>query len=272
MVHSCVAFGCTNRATPTSADNGVHFHRFPNDEVRKDEWTRAIRRENFKPTQNSRICSDHFIIDDYFVKGDGTFCLNKDAIPSVFEAFPKHFQKPKTKRKAPKDRSDIPTKKVKPDSSTATTSQNVDEIGPVTDADEVTVANENGFDPNIHQRLEASKRISLDHDYALPNDIDQVRKKYFAFKDRALQKIEAQKLEIAKLKTTVRTQKQKIENFSDLVLELKREKSIDSKAALELSNVAGKCLVIMNILLSSNIGQLLTTLSTLIWEEFELGI
>ena len=102
MVNSCVAFGCKNRATPEAIANRVHFHLFPKEEERKNQWIQSIKRANFQPTKYSRLCSDHFGIEDYYVQNDGRFCLNSDAIPSVFENFPNHLQKSlKPKRKLP---------------------------------------------------------------------------------------------------------------------------------------------------------------------------
>ena len=63
------------------------------------------------------------------------------------------------------------------------------------------------------------------------------RSKKNTFRDRALERIEAQKIEIRRLKNILRNQAQKIDKFSDLLWELKKEKLIDTKTALELSNV-----------------------------------
>ena len=86
----CVAFGCTNRfnrckhgLVPSKdglafvrvrlcgqADPGcgntsavcknVSFHRLPKDNIRRDRWVRAMRRENLPITSNTRLCSVHF--------------------------------------------------------------------------------------------------------------------------------------------------------------------------------------------------------------------
>ena len=111
MVQTCSAFGCKKRATPENVANGLHFHRFPTDEVIGKQWILATRKVDFQPSKHSRLCSDHFGIEDYYVQNDGAFRLNKDAVPSVFEGLPKHLQKSlKPKRKPHKERSNIPAK------------------------------------------------------------------------------------------------------------------------------------------------------------------
>ena len=87
---------------------------FPKKEEKRNQWIQAIRIANFQSSKHSRLCSDHFGIEDYYTQKDGKFCLNNDAIPSVFEAFPNHLKKSlKPKRKPPMDRSEVPTKKPK---------------------------------------------------------------------------------------------------------------------------------------------------------------
>ena len=89
-----VAFSCKNRATPETLAKGVHFHVSPKEEEKKNQWIQAIKRANFQPTKHSRLCSDNFGIEDYHIQEGGSFRLNNDAIPSVFEAFPNHLKKP----------------------------------------------------------------------------------------------------------------------------------------------------------------------------------
>ena len=61
MVNSCCAYGCTNRM---GKKNTLGFFRFPSewkDKNRRDMWIRALRRKNWTPSANSRICGDHFV-------------------------------------------------------------------------------------------------------------------------------------------------------------------------------------------------------------------
>ena len=49
-----------------------------------------MKREDFAPTQTSRICGDHFLPSDYHLASRE---LRKTAVPSVFD-FPEHLKKP----------------------------------------------------------------------------------------------------------------------------------------------------------------------------------
>ena len=87
----CVAWGCSNRFIKGS---GLKFHTFPqkNDALLK-QWVAAIRRENFTPTNHSRICGNHFLSTDYHYAGSKY--LKKDVVPSVFNS-PTYLQKKPT--------------------------------------------------------------------------------------------------------------------------------------------------------------------------------
>ena len=104
MVSSCIAYGCTNRS---KSGSGRSFFRFP---LKKPEllakWVQAIHRKNWSPNNHSRICSDHFD-PSCLVKKPGKIglILTENAVPSIFQAFPKHLQaKPKKERQLPKKR------------------------------------------------------------------------------------------------------------------------------------------------------------------------
>lgn len=72
------------------------------------KWIDALKRKNFKPSLNSRICSVHFTSDDYQIRPVANIpLLRLNAIPSVFPSFPKYYQKIKKPRKNPTTR--IPT-------------------------------------------------------------------------------------------------------------------------------------------------------------------
>ncbi|XP_063045654.1 uncharacterized protein LOC134467494 [Engraulis encrasicolus] len=56
MVQCCVPL-CKNR---NDVDKGFPFYRFPVDEKVSKKWLKLIRRDNFTPTPNTRICGWHF--------------------------------------------------------------------------------------------------------------------------------------------------------------------------------------------------------------------
>ncbi len=58
MGKSCCALGCSKRFLKGCA---VHFYRFPRDCKRRSEWIAAVNRKNWEPTEQSWICSSHFV-------------------------------------------------------------------------------------------------------------------------------------------------------------------------------------------------------------------
>ncbi|XP_065282428.2 uncharacterized protein [Dermacentor albipictus] len=78
MVTTCCVLGCATRAKTGS---GIGFFRFPkHDPERRQQWIRAVRRRNWEPTENDRVCGEHFL--------QGQPCHthknHPDWIPSVF--------------------------------------------------------------------------------------------------------------------------------------------------------------------------------------------
>ncbi|XP_056890098.1 zinc finger protein 239-like isoform X3 [Takifugu flavidus] len=64
---SCSAIGCTNRHSKGSA---LQFFRFPlRDADRLKQWLRNVKRVNWIPSDASRLCSMHFV--------DNDFCMNE---------------------------------------------------------------------------------------------------------------------------------------------------------------------------------------------------
>ncbi|GBN37856.1 hypothetical protein AVEN_248900-1 [Araneus ventricosus] len=82
-------------ATPAGLES---FRRFPKDEERRKIWEIKIRRENFKATKSSRLCSKHFSPDSFDIEKFGGTWLKKTAVPTVFN-FHKHVVERKITRK-----------------------------------------------------------------------------------------------------------------------------------------------------------------------------
>ena len=100
----CSAFGCNNVTGKSSnAKAKITFHVFP---LRKPSllrsWLHNVNRKNFRPTPNSRICSEHFTVDSFvpdkyaehlasLAQAAGRtynkplFKLREDAVPSIFD-------------------------------------------------------------------------------------------------------------------------------------------------------------------------------------------
>ncbi|XP_073453293.1 uncharacterized protein [Aquarana catesbeiana] len=101
MPMTCVAYGCKNHFVRGC---GKQFFRFPiKDPERVSKWVIAIRRKNWKPSASSRICSDHFTDRDYMLRpGAMVPRLRLDAVPSIFNGFPKHLKERLERKKKKK--------------------------------------------------------------------------------------------------------------------------------------------------------------------------
>ncbi|CAK6972521.1 THAP domain-containing protein 1 [Scomber scombrus] len=81
MVQTCSAYGCKNRY---HKEKDISFHKFPL--ARPDiccKWVAAMRRNNFKPTKYSNICSQHFTKDCFKIECNNRV-LKENAVPSLF--------------------------------------------------------------------------------------------------------------------------------------------------------------------------------------------
>ena len=58
MVVSCCVVGCIQRY---KANSSISFNRFPKNEPKKSLWENALKRKDWKPNENSRVCGLHFI-------------------------------------------------------------------------------------------------------------------------------------------------------------------------------------------------------------------
>ncbi|KAM6915830.1 THAP domain-containing protein 1-like [Xenentodon cancila] len=98
MPTSCASFGCKNRRTVETKNQGITFHRFPKDPGLRKAWILAVRRMNFVPSGSTVLCSCHFDVSDFDRTGQ-TVRLREGAVPSVFTEFPDHLKKvPKKSR------------------------------------------------------------------------------------------------------------------------------------------------------------------------------
>ena len=77
MPKNCCAVGCSNVFRKGS---GIQFYRFPVDLERRNQWTAAVNRQNWSPTEYTWICSEHFISG---VKSNNPLAPNY--VPSLFQ-------------------------------------------------------------------------------------------------------------------------------------------------------------------------------------------
>lgn len=79
-LHCCVP-QCTNSSR---YNKELSFHSFPVDLAVRAEWLRKIRRDNFNPTKNTRVCGRHFKGTDFVVTTGGLRRLQKGSVPVLF--------------------------------------------------------------------------------------------------------------------------------------------------------------------------------------------
>ncbi|XP_041953724.1 uncharacterized protein LOC121713279 [Alosa sapidissima] len=79
-LHCCVPL-CT---VSSRYNREVSFHVFPVDAAVRAEWMQKIRRDDFNPTKNTRVCSRHFKQADFNVTAGGLRRLKKGAVPVYF--------------------------------------------------------------------------------------------------------------------------------------------------------------------------------------------
>lgn len=61
----CSVYGCSES---DKSSQQFHFYRFPNRKKspnRYKKWVDFCKRKNFKPSENSRLCSKHFKPEDF---------------------------------------------------------------------------------------------------------------------------------------------------------------------------------------------------------------
>ena len=79
-------------------------YRFSKYEDLKQKWLHALKRDNFKASSSSRICSKYFKID-YFDKNVTAYKKRQSAaVASAFKSFPMHLQRNVQRVKPPKKR------------------------------------------------------------------------------------------------------------------------------------------------------------------------
>ncbi|XP_014290999.2 THAP domain-containing protein 3 [Halyomorpha halys] len=93
----CIANGCRNRRTSPSL-TGITFHRFPKNEYLREKWVKATKRGDWQPSEYSRLCSEHFLEED-FNRTLLRTTLREDRVPSVFPSYTPRSQVPKPKGK-----------------------------------------------------------------------------------------------------------------------------------------------------------------------------
>uniref|UniRef100_A0A8C6SF19 THAP domain-containing protein 1 n=1 Tax=Neogobius melanostomus TaxID=47308 RepID=A0A8C6SF19_9GOBI len=77
---------CVPKCTCSSRYNScLSFHCFPADNAARQLWLARIRRANFTPSRDTRVCSRHFLPRDIFITPRGKRLLKKGTVPVLFE-------------------------------------------------------------------------------------------------------------------------------------------------------------------------------------------
>ena len=69
------------------------FCSFPKDEELRKKWLHAVNRPNFKPSASAKICSNHFLSDDFDKNIITRKKLLPNSVPTVFGEVPLRFKK-----------------------------------------------------------------------------------------------------------------------------------------------------------------------------------
>ncbi|GCB77352.1 THAP domain-containing protein 2-like [Scyliorhinus torazame] len=156
MPTSCAAFGCTavyRKNTNTS------FHRFPSNPRRRTEWIRLVRRENFKPSKHTFLCSKHFE-QTCFDRTGQTRRLREDAVPTIFD-FPQQMQNKLVSRKTPLTSAGISSNQQAPSKSSTSTS---------------TTTSTTSTSTSTRTCATSSTEVFQEHSYCLANPVVAKRK------------------------------------------------------------------------------------------------
>ncbi|XP_029973075.1 uncharacterized protein LOC115406934 [Salarias fasciatus] len=87
----CCVPQCFNRSE-TKGITQLSFYRFPADDQKKKRWLKLIRRDNFTPNHNARVCSWHF--PQGKAAGPSRFAWNEGKLfPACFSPEPKRKKK-----------------------------------------------------------------------------------------------------------------------------------------------------------------------------------
>lgn len=85
----CVAFNCNTRS-----GQGYGLYTFPKDPDRRKIWIQKVKRQNFLPTEHSRLCSKHFDYDQFVIDAriaasvkftPKQKTLKPNAVPTIFD-------------------------------------------------------------------------------------------------------------------------------------------------------------------------------------------
>ncbi|XP_069704647.1 uncharacterized protein [Periplaneta americana] len=94
------------RPEVTAEENESFMESFPSKPEILEKWLVNMKRENFRPTQYSKLCSKHFEIHCFDTERFGHTFLKEGSVPTIFN-FRKHLTKKTFRQKPPKKHNKI---------------------------------------------------------------------------------------------------------------------------------------------------------------------
>ena len=61
----CSAYGCNNTTSGKNKQEGLGWHRFPEEVNQRKEWLHRVNRKNFHPFKYQKLCGEHFTEECY---------------------------------------------------------------------------------------------------------------------------------------------------------------------------------------------------------------
>uniref|UniRef100_A0A0K2UVC2 THAP domaincontaining protein 6like [Xiphosphorus maculatus] n=1 Tax=Lepeophtheirus salmonis TaxID=72036 RepID=A0A0K2UVC2_LEPSM len=179
---ACIAFNCTSR-TPAFSRSPEHdfgskslkkcelsrnkvkisFFPFPKNPALLKRWIVNCRRQDWKPTKWSRICSKHFKDSD-IIKHKVKCTLVDGAVPSIFD-FPMHLKKVESHRRILKRRTYEEDSTIK---------RNSDDMIEKRSIVNIVIDHTYALPSTMESLGEVTKRVNIviDHTYALPSTME----------------------------------------------------------------------------------------------------
>ncbi|KAF2885822.1 hypothetical protein ILUMI_20350, partial [Ignelater luminosus] len=139
--------------------------RFPKDIELKNKWIKAVRRENWSPSERSVLCSTHFV-EDCFNRTLSLTRLRSDAVPTIFLAFSSYLQQPVQKQRRQLKRKLFVTEELsqavdsQPSTSSSVPHQKHEEVGKLTSVPESwrkMISRTTSFSPERKHRSESPR-------------------------------------------------------------------------------------------------------------------
>uniref|UniRef100_A0A8B9HPG2 V-myb avian myeloblastosis viral oncogene homolog-like 2a n=2 Tax=Astyanax mexicanus TaxID=7994 RepID=A0A8B9HPG2_ASTMX len=153
-LHCCVPH-CSRSSRYNSL---ISFHRFPVDPELRARWVQQIRRDNFTPTDHTRVCCSHFQPGDFAVTAAGLRRLQPGTVPLLFAW--NQYSPPAPGRPSPESPDSDPTSESDPESEMDTTEEDFhsDDSSQMDESAELEIKEEDLAELDIKQEALGEQR------------------------------------------------------------------------------------------------------------------